>query len=77
MPSMFPTEGQPQLREEPMTETRPFCISKHAVWDAWLHVKANQGAAGADDESIDQFEKRLKMNLYKIWNRMSSRRHRR
>jgi RNA-directed DNA polymerase len=35
-------------------------------------VKANQGAAGVDGESIAQFEKRLKLNLYKIWNRMSS-----
>ena len=55
-----------------MTEAKPFCISKRAVWDAWLRVKANRGAAGVDEESIAQFEKRLKLNLYKIWNRMSS-----
>ncbi len=55
-----------------MAETKPFCISKWAVWDAWLKVKANQGAAGVDGASIAQFEKRLKSNLYKIWNRMSS-----
>ncbi len=35
-------------------------------------VKANRGAAGVDEESIVQFERRLKLNLYKIWNRMSS-----
>ena len=55
-----------------MTETKPFCISKMAVWRAWQHVKANQGAAGVDEESIADFEANLKGNLYKIWNRMSS-----
>jgi RNA-directed DNA polymerase len=55
-----------------MGETKPFCISKWVVWEAWLSVKANQGAAGVDGESIARFEQRLKQNLYKIWNRMSS-----
>jgi hypothetical protein len=31
------------------------------------------GAAGADGQTIEQFEADLKNNLYKIWNRMSSR----
>lgn len=30
------------------------------------------GAAGIDEVSIQEFEKNLKNNLYKIWNRMSS-----
>jgi RNA-directed DNA polymerase len=34
--------------------------------------KGNKGAAGVDGESIADFEKNLKNNLYKIWNRMSS-----
>ena len=55
-----------------MAEAKPFSISKRVVWEAWLNVKANQGAAGVDEESIAKFEKRLKPNLYKIWNRMSS-----
>ena len=55
-----------------MTETKPFRISKMAVWRAWQRVKANQGAPGADEESIADFEVNLKGNLYKIWNRMSS-----
>ena len=55
-----------------MTETKPFGISKMAVWRAWQRVKANQGAAGVDEESIADFEANLKGNLYKIWNRMSS-----
>ena len=44
-----------------MTEAKPFCISKRAVWDAWLRVKANRGAAGVDEVSIAQFEERLKL----------------
>ena len=55
-----------------MKKAKPFEISKHVVWDAWKHVKANQGAAGVDAESIADFEANLKNNLYKIWNRMSS-----
>jgi group II intron reverse transcriptase/maturase len=35
-------------------------------------VKANRGAAGIDNESIEMFEADLKGNLYRIWNRMSS-----
>jgi RNA-directed DNA polymerase len=55
-----------------VAEAKSFGISKEAVWKAWLLVKANRGAAGVDDESIARFEERLKPNLYKIWNRMSS-----
>ena len=53
-------------------QSKPFCISKHAVLEAWKRVKANQGAAGIDEESIGDFEHRLKDNLYRLWNRMSS-----
>jgi len=42
------------------------------VYEAYLRVKANDGAAGVDRESIEGFEINLKRNLYKIWNRMSS-----
>jgi len=51
---------------------KPFCISKHAVQEAWERVKANKGAAGVDEESIRDFERKLKDNLYRVWNRMSS-----
>ena len=51
---------------------KPFDISKRAVWEAWEKVKANKGAPGVDGVSIDEFEKDLKNNLYKVWNRMSS-----
>jgi RNA-directed DNA polymerase len=51
---------------------KPFEIPKQEVWDAWLKVKANGGAPGADGQSIEDFEADLKNNLYKVWNRMSS-----
>jgi len=53
-------------------KAKPFCISKHVVWEAFERVKANRGAAGVDGESIAEFEKDVKNNLYKLWNRMSS-----
>jgi RNA-directed DNA polymerase len=52
--------------------SKPFAISKRKVWEAYLRVKANQGAAGVDGESIAEFERNLKGNLYKLWNRLSS-----
>ncbi len=55
-----------------MRRAKSFEISKKVVWEAWKRVKANHGAAGVDGESIADFEKDLKNNLYKIWNRMSS-----
>jgi RNA-directed DNA polymerase len=55
-----------------MSEAKPFCISKMEVWEAYKRVKANKGAAGVDGESIADFERNLKDNLYKLWNRMSS-----
>ena len=55
-----------------MGKAKPFNISKRVVFAAYKRVKANKGAAGVDRESIDDFEKDLKNNLYKIWNRMSS-----
>ena len=55
-----------------MPEAKPYVISKQVVWEAYLKVKANHGAAGVDGESIEAFETDLKGNLYKIWNRMSS-----
>jgi RNA-directed DNA polymerase len=55
-----------------MQQAKSFSISKQLVYQAWLKVKANQGAAGIDGETIEEFEKDLKNNLYKIWNRMCS-----
>ncbi|WP_405434772.1 group II intron reverse transcriptase/maturase [Streptomyces anulatus] len=51
---------------------KPFDISKWEVKEAWEEVRANKGAHGVDGQSIDGFEKDLRNNLYKVWNRMSS-----
>lgn len=64
--------GQPSDREEPRDQAKSFCISKRAVWAAYKRVKANKGAAGVDSETIEEFERDLANNLYKLWNRMSS-----
>ena len=51
---------------------KAYVIPKQLVWEAYQRVKANRGAAGVDGESLAAFEKDLKGNLYKVWNRMSS-----
>jgi RNA-directed DNA polymerase len=58
--------------EERSLMAKPFDIPKRLVWHAWRLVRANRGAAGVDEESVDMFERDLKNNLYQLWNRMSS-----
>jgi group II intron reverse transcriptase/maturase len=53
-------------------KAKPFDIPKREVWEAFKKVKANQGAAGVDGQSIADFEADLSNNLYKLWNRLSS-----
>lgn len=54
------------------TSSKPFNIDKQGVYEAYLRVRSNGGAAGVDGTTLDEFETDLKGNLYKIWNRMSS-----
>jgi group II intron reverse transcriptase/maturase len=61
-----------ELVSEPKPDGKPFAISKWLVWEAWRRVRANKGAWGIDEESIEEFESDLHGNLYKLWNRMSS-----
>jgi len=42
------------------------------VWDSYLDVKRSGGGPGVDGQRMEDFEKDLKNNLYKIWNRMCS-----
>jgi hypothetical protein len=63
--------ANPQGDERPLS-AKPFEIPKRLVWNAWLRVRANRGAAGVDEESLELFERDLKKNLYRLWNRMSS-----
>jgi RNA-directed DNA polymerase len=51
---------------------KAFAISKREVMEAWDQVRSNKGGPGVDGCSIEEFEKDLRGNLYKIWNRMSS-----
>lgn len=62
---------QPRGRTSPQ-KAKPFPVTKRQVWEAWKRVKANQGGAGIDRQSIAEFEANLGDNLYKIWNRMAS-----
>src|ERR1035441_7618349 len=63
--------GQPEgmnRMTEPMAQGKTHDVPKRLVWEAWLKVKENQGAAGADGVTIERFEAKLKGNLYQLWN---------
>jgi RNA-directed DNA polymerase len=70
--TQLPTTGQLSQQEEPLEVAKPFEIPKRLVWQAYLEVKSKEGAPGVDGESLEAFERKLKKNLYRIWNRMSS-----
>ncbi|GGV57585.1 hypothetical protein GCM10010245_90710 [Streptomyces spectabilis] len=53
------------------SQAKPFDISKWEVKEAWEEVRANRGAPGVDGQGIADFEKNLRNNLYKVWNRIS------
>lgn len=53
-----------------MTKSLP--ITKRMVFNSYLKVMEKDGAAGIDRETIELFNKDLRGNLYKIWNRMAS-----
>jgi RNA-directed DNA polymerase len=58
--------------EDILTTTKPFIIAKDLVVKAYKLVKENKGAAGVDQQSLEDFDEDLKDNLYRIWNRLSS-----
>jgi RNA-directed DNA polymerase len=59
-------------QEEVLAKTKPYIIPKWQLMRAFELVKANAGAAGVDQQSIQDFEGNIKDNLYKLWNRLSS-----
>lgn len=66
-----PGGGQPE-KGGAAFRGKAYEIPKQLVWEAYQRVKANRGAAGVDGQTLAAFEKDLKGNLYKVWNRMSS-----
>lgn len=55
-----------------MEKTKPFEISYQVFERAFEKVKANKGSYGVDEQTILEYEENLQVNLYKLWNRMSS-----
>jgi RNA-directed DNA polymerase len=54
------------------TRSKTVPITKQMVKEAYRKVKKNQGSAGVDKESLEEFQADLLPNLYKLWNRLSS-----
>lgn len=55
-----------------MEKAKSYEIPQQLVVESYKCIKANRGSYGIDKESLSDFEKDWKNNLYKIWNRMSS-----
>lgn len=55
-----------------MKKEKPFKITQQEVLEAYKKTKANKGAPGIDEVSLQEYESDLKNNLYKLWNRMAS-----
>lgn len=53
-------------------ETKSVPISKQQIWLAYKKVKANQGSAGVDQISMEEFDANRSKHLYKLWNRLAS-----
>ena len=53
-------------------ETKSVPISKQQIWLAYKKVKANQGSAGVDQISMEEFDAQRSKHLYKLWNRLAS-----
>jgi hypothetical protein len=66
----LPTLGNQRMNGT--TPTRGIPITKQMVWDAFKKVRSNKGSAGIDNQTLADYELKLKANLYKLWNRLSS-----
>lgn len=53
-------------------ETKSVPVSKEQIWLAYKKVKANQGSAGVDGISMEEFDAQRSKHLYKLWNRLAS-----
>jgi hypothetical protein len=57
--------------DEAKSARKPFDIPKMLIWKAYLKVKGNKGAAGVDGQSLAEFERDLRNNLFKLWSASS------
>jgi RNA-directed DNA polymerase len=55
-----------------LEQAKSFEIPKQLVWAAYRQVRSRKGAGGVDQVELEDYERDLKDNLYKLWNRMSS-----
>ncbi|MCR5088862.1 MAG: group II intron reverse transcriptase/maturase [Oscillospiraceae bacterium] len=55
-----------------MNNSKQYQIDKRTVFLAYKKVRSNKGSPGIDGKDFAEYEKNLKGNLYKLWNRMSS-----
>src|SRR4051795_13454612 len=53
-------------------ETKSQPVTRVMVWQADKKVKANKGAAGIDEMSWQDLDNDLSVQLYKLWNRLTS-----
>lgn len=53
-------------------ETKSVPVSKEQVWFAYKKVRSNQGSAGVDQISMEEYDAERSKHLYKLWNRMAS-----
>jgi len=53
-------------------ETKSVPISRPMVWEAYKKVRSNNGSAGVDQVSMEEFDAQRSKHLYKLWNRMAS-----
>ena len=58
-----------RIREE---QAKSLPITEEMVKRAYKKVKSNQGSAGVDRVSLEEFQSDLGNNLYKLWNRLAS-----
>ena len=67
-----PTRQGRSRGARPEPKVKSSVIDKRLIVEAWEKVRANNGAPGVDAVGIGLFQERLRDNLYKLWNRMSS-----